>query len=52
VVVTKRAARESGLPGCHALLTVIGLREPKEGTTIPPKQAAIYKSALVTSHMT
>jgi hypothetical protein len=51
-VATKGAATESGLPGCHALLTVIGLRDPEEGTTIPPKPAAIYQSALVTSHMT
>jgi hypothetical protein len=51
-VVTKGAATESGLPGCHALPNVIGLRDPQEGTTIPPKPAAIYQLALVTSHMT
>jgi len=51
-VVTKRAAIQSGLPGGHALPTVVELRDPEEGTTIPPKPAAIYQSALVTSHMT
>jgi hypothetical protein len=36
------AATESGLPGCHVVPTIFGLLDPdKEGTMIPPTQAAI-----------
>jgi len=52
-VVTKGGATELGLPGRHALPTVIGLLDPdEEGTMNPPKPAVICHSAPVSSHAT